>query len=121
MAPPWGTRATFAAVVTPVGASNLSGLPLPWETRLDKHQNPRLRPGTLQVLSPGAPKQVLILVSLAATSGWRAGRGARGAWGGRDAGSQSLEGRTKVPREVWAGRGRIKCRGATGHLEGCSQ
>ena len=45
MAPPWGTRAAFAAVVTPVGASNLSRLPLPWETRLDKQMSTSSKTG----------------------------------------------------------------------------
>ena len=46
VAPPWGTWVTFAAVVTPVGAWNLSGLPVPWETRLDKKMSTSSRAGT---------------------------------------------------------------------------
>ena len=46
VAPPWGTWVTFVAVVSPVGAWNLSGLPVPWETRLDKKMSTSSRAGT---------------------------------------------------------------------------
>lgn len=81
---------------------------------------------------PGALKQALGLVSLAATPGWRAGRGAQAVeWRGRRELGRAWGGRMRQP-VLWKaeprchvrsrlGRWRLECGGVTRHLEGGSQ